>query len=97
MREITKHTILLLAAVCMAFVSNAQSQVKGSLVDKTDNQPILYCNCVLLNAQDSTFAYGTTSDDKGHFTFKQVADGNYLLRVTYVGYEYYWQSLDVLL
>lgn len=95
MREITKHTILLLAALCMAFASNAQSQVKGSLVDKTDNQPILYCNCVLLNAQDSTFAYGTTSDDKGHFTFKQVADGNYLLRVTYVGYEYYWQSLDV--
>ena len=55
----------------------------------------MYVNCVLLKAQDSTFAYGTTSDEKGRFTFKQVATGNYLLRVSFIGYETYWKDVAV--
>ena len=94
-----EHKILKIIAIvaCLAgsLVSNAQNQVKGSLADAKSGDALLYVNCVLLREQDSSFAYGTTSDDKGQFTFKQVAAGDYLLRVSYIGYEIYWRTLSV--
>ena len=90
-----KKSFLLFAALFPCFAAIAQNQVKGSLTDVKDGKPLMYVNCVLLKVQDSSFAYGTTSDDKGAFAFRQVAKGSYLLRVSCVGYETYWQSVDV--
>ncbi len=87
--------IVIVAFLVSGFVTSAQNQVKGSLADAKSGDALLYVNCVLLKAQDSSFAYGTTSDDKGHFMFKQVAAGDYLLRVSYIGYDTYWRSTSV--
>lgn len=87
--------IVLVALLVSGFVTSAQNQVKGSLADAKSGDALLYVNCVLLKTQDSSFAYGTTSDDKGHFTFKQVAAGDYLMRVSYIGYETYWHNVSV--
>ena len=87
--------IVIVAFLVSGFVTSAQNQVKGSLADAKSGDALLYVNCVLLKTQDSSFAYGTTSDDKGHFTFKQVAAGDYLLRVSYIGYETYWHNVSV--
>lgn len=87
--------IVLVALLVSGFVTSAQNQVKGSLADAKSGDALLYVNCVLLKTQDSSFAYGTTSDDKGQFTFKQVAAGDYLLRVSYIGYETYWHNVSV--
>ena len=95
MKKNFKKTFLLFAALFPCFAAIAQNQVKGSLTDVKDGKPLMYVNCVLLKVQDSSFAYGTTSDDKGAFAFRQVAKGSYLLRVSCVGYETYWQSVDV--
>ena len=84
--------IAVIAYLVSGFVSGAQNQVKGNLSDAKSGDALIYVNCVLLKAQDSTFAYGTTSDDKGHFTFNNVATGDYMLRVSYVGYETYWRT-----
>ncbi|MBR6331044.1 MAG: carboxypeptidase regulatory-like domain-containing protein, partial [Bacteroidales bacterium] len=78
-----------------SLVSSAQTQIKGTVADGADGKPVLYCNCVLLKAQDSSFAYGATTDDKGKFVFKQVAKGDYLMRISYVGFEPFWQTVQV--
>ena len=90
-----KQILLLAIALCSLSFASAQNQVSGKLSDAKDGNALIYVNCVLLKAQDSTFAYGTTTDDKGRFTFKSVAGGNYLLRVSYVGYETLWQNVTV--
>lgn len=87
--------IAIIAYLVGSFVSSAQTQIKGSVADGADGKPVLYCNCVLLKAQDSSFAYGATTDDKGQFTFKQVAKGDYLMRISYVGFEPFWQPVQV--
>ena len=69
--------------------------LKGSLKDASDGSMMPYTNCVLLHATDSVFAYGVTSDDHGVFCFKGVAAGSYLLRVSCIGYETHWQSIDI--
>ena len=91
----------LFAAIILLIVANtlmAQTEgftLKGSLKDANDGSMMPYTNCVLLHSVDSVFAYGVTSDDKGVFCFKGVANGSYLLRVSCVGYETYWQPIDI--
>ena len=87
--------IAIVAYLVGSLVSSAQTQIKGTVADGADGKPVLYCNCVLLKAQDSSFAYGATTDDKGKFVFKQVAKGDYLMRISYVGYDPFWQPVQV--
>ena len=42
---------------------------------------------VQLLKSDSTFVGGALSDNKGHFTIKAPADGNYILKLSSVGYK----------
>lgn len=87
--------VISLFNLSFSFAAAQTANIRGSLADSKDNSPLIYVNCVLLKVQDSTFAYGTTSDDKGLFVFKQVATGDYLLRVSFIGYQTHWQSLHV--
>ena len=60
--------------------------LSGTVLDKTDNQPIVAGSIELLNAKDSTFVKGAISSANGLFSIKNVAAGNYILRIVYVGY-----------
>ena len=86
---------LLLFATGILEAQTATSTLKGSLKDANDGSMIPYTNCVLLHAADSVFAYGATSDDKGEFCFKGIANGSYMLRVSCVAYKQYWLPVEL--
>ncbi len=90
-----KQIVLVIAILTFSGLAAQNRTVTGTLSDSQTGASLPYVNCVLLKVADSTFAYGTTTGDKGTFLFKNVADGNYLLRVSYVGYKTYWQTLTV--
>ena len=73
----------------------AQHTIQGKLVTET-NEPIAFANVILLNAEDSTSVYkGTISEDNGEFLFEEIASNDYLLKVSFVGYEEYLQQISV--
>ena len=82
--------------LCIAGATMAQNNysLQGSLVD-SKSQSLPFTNCVLLKTADSSFAYGTTSDLDGVFSLTGVNQGNYLLRISAVGHETYWQELAI--
>ncbi len=86
-------------AIALLIVSSPtwaqEASISGTLRDAVSNEPMFFTNCVLLRQQDSTFIQGTTSNDDGAFLFSKVDSGSYLLRVTAVGYETYWQRINV--
>ncbi|MBP5548272.1 MAG: TonB-dependent receptor [Bacteroidales bacterium] len=61
-------------------------KVVGSLIDSTKNEPLMYCNVTLLEKEDSSFVKGAVTDINGYFEVKEVPAGEYLLRVSYIGY-----------
>lgn len=61
-------------------------KVVGSLIDSTKNEPLMYCNVTLLEKDDSSFVKGAVTDANGYFEVKEVPAGEYLLRVSYIGY-----------
>ena len=85
--------LLLTLGVSMA---TAQTHtVGGTLRDAKSGEPMAFTNCVLLRAADSTFVAGSTTNDRGAMRFSAVEQGDYLLRISAVGYDTYWQRLQV--
>ncbi len=77
-------------------MATAQSlAIHGTLRDAKSGEPMAFTNCVLLRTTDSTFVAGSTTNDHGAMRFEAVAAGEYLLRISAVGYDTYWQSLNV--
>ena len=92
----TKRHILTLLAVLIYTFSHAQTNsITGTLCDAKSGEPMAFTNCVLLRTADSTFVAGSTTNDRGAMRFGGVEQGEYLLRISAVGYDTYWQRLNV--
>jgi len=87
----------ILVTLLFLFTSSlfAQHTVKGKLVTET-NEPVAFANVILLNAKDSTSVYrGTISEDNGEFWLQEIASNDYLLKVSFIGYEEFLQQISV--
>jgi len=63
----------------------AQYALTGNVCDEKNNG-IFSATVRVLLTTDSTFVSGTTTDDKGIFSFKNLKEGNYILAVSNIGY-----------
>ena len=94
-----KKILFFMLALCVASVSFAQDKrvkVTGNVTDHETSEPIIMANLQLLTLPDSTFHSGATSDLQGNFTMEQRLErGNYLLKVSYVGYGSEYRSFSV--
>ncbi len=55
--------------------------------DQASNQPIEFATIALFNANDSTLVTGTITDPDGNFNATKIAEGNYYIQVSFLGYE----------
>lgn len=91
-----KRFIMAMLTLCIAGATIAQNTflLVGNVAD-TKGEALPFANCVLLHEADSSFAYGTTGDMEGRFSIGNIGGGNYLLRITFMGYLPYWQRLEI--
>ncbi len=75
--------VLLIAAQTML---GQQVKITGKIVDKANSSPIEYANIALLS-KDSVFIKGVNSDAQGYFAMNNTKADNYLLSVSFLGYE----------
>ncbi len=79
----------------MAIVANAQERVvSGSLTDRDTKETVPYVTVQLLD-KDSTFVAGSISDDNGNFRITAPADGQYIVKVSFVGYKTLCRNITV--
>jgi len=77
--------------ILLSFISNFQllaqntHLVKGVVNDTLDN-PLIMATVLLLEEIDSTMIDYGRSEVDGSFKFKNVNEGNYLVKTTYIGY-----------
>ena len=85
-----KNTVICL--LLLLFVSGnllAQKriiEVSGQIVELDTREPLEAATVQLLSLPDSMQASGVVSDRQGRFVLPRVKAGNYLLKVSYVGY-----------
>jgi hypothetical protein len=64
---------------------SAQTLLKGRVLDE-QQKPLPYANVLLLKAQDSSLVKGAVTDDAGLFALEAIAEGQYLISGSMIGY-----------
>jgi outer membrane receptor protein involved in Fe transport len=63
----------------------------GKIVEASNNEGVSFATVALLASKDSSLAFGVVADLDGVFTITSVKPGNYILRVTNIGFETLFQ------
>ena len=89
-----KHTLLLFAAMlCVAMTATANdAKISGRIKDANDKSAVIGATVLLL--QDTVQIAGTTTDNNGKFTLN-AENGDYILELSYIGYETIRMALTV--
>jgi outer membrane receptor protein involved in Fe transport len=69
--------------------SSGQAVVKGRVKDSL-KASVPFCTLALLNAKDGKPKRGIVGDSSGYFVFDRVVPGNYVLKVSRVGFSDYY-------
>jgi len=76
--------------LCTVSLSIAQTDLNGLVLDKTTNEPIVFANIYFPQLEK-----GTSTNENGAFTIKNVPNGTYKIIISYVGYETYSKSISI--
>ena len=76
--------LILLAPFSVVFAQNNTQTVKGIVIDKQSQSPIIGASISLLNTNP---LLGGTTNANGKFVIQNVMPGRYDVRVTYIGYK----------
>ena len=94
MKLIIKFIFTISIVLFSSAVFGQQYSINGEVKDET-GQPIAYANIILLKTQDSTIVTGTTSDDFGKFSINEINSGNYIIKVSFIGFEDLSQNISL--
>ncbi len=78
-------TLLVLVFILSSFFSQAQN-IKGIICLAKDKSPSQFASVGLVKLPDSTLTTGVITLTDGAYLFEKVSPGNYLIKITYVGY-----------
>jgi hypothetical protein len=90
------HQLTLLLLFCLSFTLSAQtskSTLKGIIVDE-GGLPVPGATVMILEAKDSTFLLFGSTDPQGTFSIRNVAKGDYLLNVSFLGMQAIYQPVS---
>ncbi len=90
-----KILLTLLMAILSSSASYAQKySVAGKVVDET-SAGVPMATVQLLAVKDSSFVSGIATSLQGDFNLAKLKKGNYILKVSYVGYKNYYQNVEL--
>lgn len=75
--------------------NNNSHNVSGQTYDEDLNEPLPIAAIQILSLPDSSLAKGTISDNDGRFTSTGLINGNYLIKISYLGYRPYEQEFTL--
>jgi len=84
---------LLLLMISISISSFAQHNIQGKVLDKKDEGAVEMATIRLLAAKDSVPVLSCQTDDKGSFSFNRVKAGNYILEVSFLGYNTFHRNM----
>jgi hypothetical protein len=73
----------------------SQHTLRGKLIDANDRSPLIGATSILLNPADSTVIKGTTADVEGVFSIDNIPTGNYILKISFIGYINYFKGIGL--
>lgn len=76
-------------------MATAQTLLKGKVVDSENGEALLRSTVLVMTPDTARMVTGGTTANDGSFNLKNVKDGTYLLKISYVGYHNFYRSINV--
>ena len=76
--------VLLLSLSALVFAQDVQ--LTGVVKDDIESKAVSFANISLFDQKDSSFVQGTYTNESGRFLFEGLAEGNYYIEVSYLGF-----------
>lgn len=86
MKRIAFLFALVAASTMSLMAQNGNLTIKGSVFDFDSAEPLFPANIQVYELPDSTYINGTSTEDDGAFTLSGLKAGNYVARISYMGY-----------
>lgn len=64
-----------------------KGKISGTVADSTNREPVPFATIALTDPNTNKPIDGTIADDNGKFTIEKVAEGNYLIVISFIGYQ----------
>lgn len=81
-----RNLVLLTLTILFTCVSFAHS-IKGMVTSQNSKKPLEFVSVTALRASDTSVVTGSVTDAQGEFELRNIPDGNYIVRFSYIGYE----------
>lgn len=80
--------LILILGIFFTFPSwvYSQSEIKGKVVDELGQTELEFASVALYQSMDSSLVEGSITDVFGRFLIKNVAQGSYFLKISFIGY-----------
>ncbi|WP_418182954.1 TonB-dependent receptor domain-containing protein [Algibacter sp. PT7-4] len=88
----TKYFICLFSLLSSLMFSQ-EFNISGKIID-ANKTPIAYANVVIYNS-DSTVLKGVITNESGIFEINHIVNGNYTLKISFLGFENYLQEVKL--
>jgi outer membrane cobalamin receptor len=91
MKKISRLTFLLcliflLSISAFSQIKTSGADIKGTVTDKSSGTTLESATIQVFKSEDSTLITGASSDRNGNFLIKDVPNGLYTVKVSYIGY-----------
>jgi len=90
-----KNFILNFLFLFLTISCYSQNGVLTGEITDTENQNLIGSNILLLNPADSSLYKGITADTLGKFHFNDLNFGNYILKISYVGFTDQFKKIEI--
>ena len=84
---------LVILCLCSLAAVAQKVTLSGNVKDGALNEPLTGAAVVLLQPKDSAQAAGVSSDLEGNFKLPAVKAGNYILRISFMGFQTYYRNI----
>ncbi|MDE5998533.1 MAG: carboxypeptidase-like regulatory domain-containing protein, partial [Bacteroidaceae bacterium] len=92
----TLHKTLLLLLFCTtACIASAQTLLRGKVVDSENGEALLRSTVLVMTPDTTRMIAGNTTESDGSFSLKNVKDGTYILKISYVGYHNFFRTINI--
>ena len=90
-----RFSTLLILCLCSLVAVAQKVALNGLVMDASLNEPLSGASVVLLQPKDSAQATGASTDLEGKFKLPSVKSGNYILRISFMGFQTYYRNITL--
>ena len=95
-KDTLRRVLFLLITFSFSLITaTAQRTISGHVIDKDEKEGVIQATVALLKTDSTSIVTNAVTNVNGDFQMTAPQDGNFLVRITYVGYKPFYRSISV--